>query len=192
MLGAARTALAGDPGTAFALLDARGTPGDLPPEAREAAPFALAASNALVQWFPALETHFAFVCGLLAPGGAYLAAGFLRGNFPELNALLAEEPFGHRDFPGHDRSGVEKAAARAGFAVEAWREERMVERYAGAREFLARIQGMGSARRPAEGKPLTRSGLELLVREYQRRYGITEGTGVRATWAPWYALLRKG
>lgn len=190
MLEAAAQSLAGEAETAFAVLDARGG-APVPDALRAAAPFALAASNALVQWFPELSAHFSFAAGLLAPHGICLVGGFQRDNFPELNSLLSEAPFGFRDFPGHDRREVEASARLAGFGVEAWREGAEAEEYPDARAFLAHIQGLGSARRPDEGRPLTRGSLALLLAEYHRRYGTGEAARVRATWKPWYALLRK-
>jgi SAM-dependent methyltransferase len=141
-----------------------------------------------VQWFPDLAAHFRLAASLLEPGGAYLVSGFLRDNFPELNALLAEEPFGYRDFPGHPLEAVERAAA-ASFSVEALRTEDLARVYPDPEAFLAVIRGLGSARRPQEGKPLTRGHLALLSRRYQEGYAVPGG--VRATWRPWYALLRK-
>jgi malonyl-CoA O-methyltransferase len=189
MLGEARRALGmPGPGGGDALLfDASGrTPA---PEAlRKAAPFGMAASNALVQWFPDLDRHFGSVAGLLQPGGVYLASGFLRDNFPELNSILAREPFGYTDFPGHSLEEVE-SAARGAFAVESLRTESLERTYADAAAFLGLIKGLGSSRRPPEGRPMTRGRLEALLAAYRRGYAV-EG-GVRATWKPWYALLRK-
>lgn len=176
------------PGAEFSLLDARG--GGTAPEASPGlAPFDLAASNALVQWFPDLAAHFRLVASRLRPGGAYLVSGFRADNFPELNAILAGEPFHYRDFPGHSPADVEAAAVAAGLRAEALQagEERAV--YPDARAFLDHIQGLGSARRPAEGRPLTRGRLALLLERYQTGYP-TEG-GVAATWRTWTALLRK-
>lgn len=183
-------AAAAVPGARFAGFDAEGR-GEIPAAVLGEAPFDLVASNALVQWFPDFGAHLRMAAGLLAPGGLYLASGFLRDNFPELNAILAEAPFGYRDFPGHDRPSLDAAAADAGFAVEFFAEARVTETYPDARTFLARIKGLGSARRPAEGRPLTRGRLELLVETYRRNYpsGERDG-GIRVTWRPWYARLR--
>ena len=145
----------------------------------------------MVQWFPALEDHFALVHGLLAPSGLYLVSGFLRGNFPELNTLLAEVPFGHKDFPGHWEPDIAAAARKAGFGVEALETDEDREEYPDARAFLDYIRGLGSARRPEEGHPMTRGRLGLLMDRYQERYGADKGGGVRATWRTWYALLAK-
>jgi hypothetical protein len=141
----------------------------------------------MVQWFPDLETHFRMVGGLLAPDGVYLVSGFLRGNFPELNALLYGEPFNYRDFPGHTRIGVAEAAKAAGLSVEVFEADAMECVYPSPEDFLGAIRGLGSSRRP-EGAAMTRSRLEYLVIQYQERYAC-EG-GVTATWKPWYARLR--
>jgi hypothetical protein len=154
-----------------------------------AAPFGLAASNAVVQWFPDLGRHLAWAASLLAPGGLYLASGFDRGNFPELNALLREPPFGYTDFPGHPASELPVIAAVAGLAVEALETEAREEVFPSPRALLDAIRALGAARRPREDRPMTRSRLERLVATYQERYP-REG-GVAATWRPWYALFRK-
>lgn len=186
MLAEARKALGG----AGRLLpfDAEGNGADVPGPVRADAPYDLAASNALVQWFPDLAAHFRMVAGLLAPGGRYLVSGFLRDNFPELNGILAEPPFGYRDFPGHDYVEIEAAAGPA-FSLEGIWKESMPRTYSDPRAFLAAIQGSGSARRPRQDGPMTRSRLDFLVRTYGERHGV-EG-GVRATWRPWCAVLRK-
>jgi SAM-dependent methyltransferase len=153
------------------------------------APFALAASGALVQWFPRLDRHFAMVASLLAPGGGYLVSGFTRDNFPELNAILAGPPFGYPDYPGHVAAGIAADAATAGLGVAGYREESLETVLPTPRDFLDSIRGLGSARRPEAGKPLTRDRLRLLLSTYQERYACPGG--VKATWKTWYALLRK-
>src|SRR5690606_26464591 len=152
-------------------------------------PYDLAASNALVQWVPDLARHFAMVRSLLAPGGAYLVSGFARDNFPELNAILREPPFCYPGAPGHTQAEVGAAAAKAGFALERWKMEAVEAVLPSAREFLESIKALGSARRPVEGKPLTRERLKKLIDPYQERYRCDGG--VKVTWRPWYAALRK-
>lgn len=163
---------------------------DPAPEAvRDFHPFDLAASNALVQWFPDLRSHFDMVASLLAPNGGYLVSGFARDNFPELNAILREPPFGYAGAPGHTRDGIEAAAAMAGFTVKTWKAESVETVLPSARDFLDSIKALGSARRPEEGNSLTRGRLKMLIDTYQERYGCPGG--VRATWKPWYAALRR-
>lgn len=159
-----------------------------PESVREYAHYDLAASNALVQWFPDLRRHFAMVGSLLAPAGAYLVSGFARDNFPELNAILREPPFCYAGAPGHARDEIEAAASQAGFAMETWKAESVETVLPSARDFLESIKALGSARRPEEGRPLTRERLGKLIETYQERYGCPGG--VRATWKPWYAALR--
>ena len=154
-----------------------------------AAPFALAASGALVQWFPRLDRHFLMVEGLLIPGGGYLVSGFTRDNFPELNAILAAPPFGYPEFPGHVATGIRTAAAAAGLDVDEYREGALEAVLPSPQAFLESIRGLGSARRPETGKPLTRTRLRLLISMYQERYACAGG--VKATWKTWYAFLRK-
>ncbi|MDQ3002862.1 MAG: methyltransferase domain-containing protein [Fibrobacterota bacterium] len=170
------------------LFDASGEAA-VPETLRMAGPFDLAASSALVQWFPDLRRHFSQVASLLAPSGSYLVSGFTRDNFPELNAILREPPFSYASFPGHFRGEIESAAAAAGLDCADFQDESVAFVLPSARDFLESIRGLGSARRPDEEKPLTRSRLRYLLETYQERYPV-EG-GVRATWKPWYAWLRK-
>lgn len=187
---------ADSPRVVWELFDASGE-APVPEPVARAAPYALAASSAMVQWFPRLESHFRMVASLLAPGGAYLVSGFTRDNFPELNAILAGPPFSYPDFPGHEAAGIRASAEAAGFRVEAFREDTLETTVPTPRAFLESIRGLGSARRPESGKPMTRERLALLLDRYQERYSCGDGdgggggSGVRATWKPWYALLRK-
>lgn len=161
----------------------------VPPAVSAPAPFKIAASSALVQWFPRLDRHFAMVASLLERDGAYLVSGFTRDNFPELNAILAAPPFGYPDYPGHVAAGIRAAAASAGFGVDVYREDTLETALPSPQAFLESIRGLGSARRPESGKPLTRGSLRILLATYQERYSCPGG--VKATWKPWYALLRK-
>ncbi len=179
---------AGTPGVDWALFDASGA-GPAPEPIRGLSRFDLAASNAMVQWFPDLRPHLTLVAGLLAPSAAYLVAGFSRDNFPELNAILKEPPFAYADYPGHSEAEIRSAAQACGFTVAAYREEETVVAEPSARAFLESIRELGSVRRPEAGKPLTRSRLRLLLATYQERY--PSGEGVRVTWKPWHAMLRK-
>lgn len=172
----------------FTICDASGRLA-VPPDLAAAGPFALAASNALVQWFPDLDAHLAWTASLLAPGGAYLVSGFDAANLPELNAILRSPPFGYTDFPGHPAAGLESLGARAGLRLEAIKGESQVEILPSPRALLESIRALGAARRPREDRPLTRKGLEHLLQAYQEGYP-REG-GVTATWKPWYALFRK-
>ena len=187
MLAAARLATPGAE-IDWQILDAMdGTPAPLP--AWAARGFALAASNALVQWFPDLKPHFALAASCLAPRGIYLVSGFTPGNFPELNSLLREPPFAYSSFPGNSEADVAEAAAENGLSVESWSEASATEIFPGPEQFLAAIKAMGSARRPETGKALTRAKLAGLIAAYRERYGVPGG--VRATWKSWQACLRK-
>lgn len=185
---------AGAPATPIAdrirwfLFDVSGT-APVPGPVRQAAPFALAASNALIQWFPDPRPHLSQVRTLLAPSGSYLVSGFSRNNFPELNAILRDPPFSYPDYPGHLKGDILAAAADAGFRVEEYREESIETEMPSAQAFLDSIRGLGSARRPESDRPLTRARLRRLLDSYQERYSM--GQGIRATWKPWYARLRK-
>jgi SAM-dependent methyltransferase len=186
MLEAACSNLGDTARAGWAIFDASGH-APIPAPVRDAAPFDLAASNALVQWFPDLRKHFAEVRSLLAPGGAYLVSGFSRDNFPELNSILEAPPFSYPDFPGHPAGAIAEAASAAGFRPEAFRQEAIEIVLPSAAAFLESIRAMGSARRPEEGRPMTRSRLRLLLDTYQERYAVPGG--VKATWKPWCAML---
>lgn len=152
------------------------------------APYDLAASNALVQWFPDLAKHFRMTASLLAAEGLYLVSGFTQGNFPELNSLLQEPPFNYREFPGHSEDDVRLAASQADLKMESWHSEPLETIYPSPEAFLATLSGLGSSRRPGTA-PLTQSRLVYLVEQYRARYSCLGG--IKATWVPWYALLRK-
>jgi malonyl-CoA O-methyltransferase len=184
----AERALGPRPGLRFAVCDASG--GAPAPEAIAVlAPFRLAASNALVQWFPDLARHLRWTADLLSPGGLYLASGFDRDNFPELNSILREPPFGYADYPGHPAADLAATAAAAGLELAALETERLETAFPSPRVFLEAIRALGAARRPSESRPMTRARLDLLLRRYQERY--SRDGGVAATWMPWYALFRK-
>jgi SAM-dependent methyltransferase len=190
MLERARTNLEGTMNVGFALQDASGNV-PVSQAVASALPFGLAASNALVQWFPAAEglsEHLRMVAGTLRPRGVYVVSGFSRDNFPELNALLRERPFGYADFPGHGPKEIEQAAQEAGFSVESFRNESLEVEYDSVEGFLAVIRGLGSSRRPG-ASVLTRTRLELLVDRYRERYSTKDG-GAKATWMPWFSRLR--
>ena len=152
-------------------------------------PYDLLASNALVQWFSNLENHFRFAAQLVNPNGAYLVSGFMRSNFPELNSILAEPPFSYQTFPGQDSESIRKAASAASWKVEMIQEWEEVELLPSAMEVLHRIQALGSTRDPKEGGRLNRKNLHDLITEYEQRFSQPEG--VRLTWKPWAALLKR-
>lgn len=175
-----------NPKLKFQVLDASGNDDVIPSNPLKTT-FDLAASNALVQWFPDLTRHFKWVSKRLESHGGYLVSGFSRDNFPELNILLSEPPFNYSAFPGHRKEEVSSAAQAAGFHLESWTEESLEAIFPSPEAFLAAISGLGSSRRPSEAS-LTRTRLIYLVDAYRERYSC-EG-GVKATWKPWYAFLR--
>ncbi len=176
----------------FSVFDASGNavPGALTvdSEIQNHSPYTIAASNALVQWFPNLDVHFQLVSSLLIPGGVYLVSGFSRDNFPELNALLAEPPFNYQKFPGHHRAEIEKSAEASGFKLDFFAETAQESIFPTPEAFLAAISGLGSSRRPSQ-TPLTKSRLVHLVDRYRARYACLGG--IKATWKPWYARLSR-
>lgn len=186
----------------FSVLDARGDVATYAALTALAAaypdvfPVDLVAAGALVQWFPDLGAHLRCAASFAAPGAAYLVSGFDRGNFPELNTLLAEPPFSYQDFPGHAPSTLENAATAAGWSVAGlltWEER---ETLPGARAVLTRLRELGAVRDPRAGGRMTRAGLTHLLAEYERRFAVGPGApgqpvSVSMTWKPWAALLVK-
>lgn len=168
-------------GCRFAIVDARAFD--------PAGSYDLAASNALVQWFPDLRPHFGAVAAALSPGGICLVSGFCRGHFPELNAILAEPPFTYPEAVGHALDEVTAALESAGLSVQVCRSEEWGLVYRDPAAFLAAIQGTGASRRP-DGARMSRANLRHLFEQYAARFA-REG-GVYATWKPWFALARKG
>ncbi len=187
----------------FRMLDARGDSAaayralhELAAAHPEAFPVDLVAAGALVQWFPDLGAHLRFAASAAAPGAAYLVSGFAPDNFPELNTLLAAEPFGYRDFPGHAPGAVEASAKAAGWAVAgmlSWEQQDVLP---GARAVLQRVRDLGAVRDPRTGGRMTRARLGFLVAEYERRFAAGPAESgqpvpVSLTWKPWAALLVK-
>lgn len=150
--------------------------------------FDLLASSAVVQWFPDLEAHLSACRGLLGMGGTYALSGFCRTNFPELDALLSSPPWDYPDPPGHYLSEACETAKRCGFEVLLAEEDLVEYVYPSAMEFLRAIGQSGASRAPREGRFLTRELLRALVEAYEERFAV-EG-GVKATWHPWFLILR--
>lgn len=150
--------------------------------------FDLVASSAVVQWFPDLAAHLRACRGLVRPGGMYALSGFCRTNFPELDSLLSGPPWDFADPPGHFLLQARRAAEDAGFEVHLAEEDVVEYVYPSALEFLRAIGQSGASRAPREGRPLTREHLRLLLAVYEERFAVSGG--VRATWKPWFLLLR--
>jgi len=171
----------------FALLDAENPKANaLPPPVP---PFTLAVSNALTQWFPNLGNHLRYASSVTDSSGMYLLSGFARSNFPELNSLLAEPPFSYQKFPGHEPEAFIAALPGTGWELEKIRSWEEKEILPSARDVLHRIRDLGSSRDPREGGKMNRNNLEKLLRDYETRFRVQEG--VRLTWRPWAAMLRK-
>lgn len=146
----------------------------------------LIASNALIQWFPELDTHFAKIRTALNPGGYYACSAFCSSNFPELNGILAAPPFEYRDFPGHTLEAATAAALEAGLTVIHSSQDVHPVLYSSVRDFLDMLKHTGAVRPPE--KPFSRSRTLTLVRELEK---LQTPEGFTATWKPWFLVLRK-
>lgn len=146
----------------------------------------LIASNALIQWFPELDTHFEKIRTALHPDGFYACSAFCSSNFPELNAILAAPPFEYRDFPGHTLEAALAAAKRAGLVVVQASEHVHPVLYTSVRDFLDMLKHTGAVRTPE--KPFSRSRTLTLVRELEK---LETREGFVATWKPWFLVLKK-
>jgi malonyl-CoA O-methyltransferase len=147
----------------------------------------LLASNALIQWFPDLDTHFRSLRGLSKPGTDYLVSGFCRDHFPELETILGSAEFGYPPGPGHSPDEAIEAAERSGWKALLVHEASKAETYASASDFLRHLKASGANRPPPTNRPLTRSRLQLLVERLSREAGTP--TGIAITWKPWFLRL---
>ena len=146
----------------------------------------LIASNALVQWFPDLDFHFAKVAKALPAGGCYALSAFCSSNFPELNEILASPPFEYREFPGHTLENASLAAQRCGFDIVHRSQQILPVLYPSARDFLVMLKSTGAVRTPE--KPFSRERTLTLLRRLQAQQ---TQEGFVSTWKPWYLVLRK-
>jgi SAM-dependent methyltransferase len=147
----------------------------------------LVASNALVQWFPDLATHFKAIRTLSKAGTEYLVSGFCRDHFPELETILGSTEFGYPPGPGHSPDEAIEAAQRSGWKALVLHEESRPETYGSATDFLRHLKASGANRPPPANRPLTRSRLQLLMDRLTREAGTPQG--VRITWKPWFLRL---
>ncbi|MCB9495407.1 MAG: methyltransferase domain-containing protein [Fibrobacteria bacterium] len=151
--------------------------------------FDLVASSSVVQWFPDLGGHFQACFRLLAPGGVLAVSAFCKTNFPELDSLLSAPPWDFPEPPGHFLVDACRLARESGFEILVSEEDSVESIYASAREFLRAIGQAGASRAPREGRSMTRNLLVQLLETYDRSFAV--GQGVRATWRPWFLVLRK-
>ena len=150
--------------------------------------FDLVASNALVQWLPALENHFQSCRKLLSPGGILAIAGLCDDNFPELERILSSPPFAYPPGPGHAVRTAQEAATRSGFLCESMVGEDWEVPYPSATAFLAHLRDSGANRPPPPGKTLGRAGLRELLGRLDREAAFEDG--IRITWKPWFLVAR--
>jgi malonyl-CoA O-methyltransferase len=150
--------------------------------------FDLVASNALVQWLPDLQEHFVR-CRELAPlGGRLAVAGLGDDNFPELERILAQPPFGYPPGPGHPSAAAAEAATRGEWKVEFLAGEEWPVSYPTASAFLGHLRDSGANRPPPPGKSLGRAGLRDLQERLERE--ASGPGGIRITWKPWFLVAR--
>jgi malonyl-CoA O-methyltransferase len=134
------------------------------------------------------RAHLAACRRLLREGGVYALSGFCRTNFPELDSILSSPPWDWPDPPGHFLSDARGTAERCGFEVQLAEEDLVEYVYPSAMEFLRAIGQSGASRAPRAGRPLTRELLRALVGAYDKRFSVAGG--VKATWHPWFMVLR--
>lgn len=180
MVAQARAGWTGPRSPSWEVLDAR------EPKPGPGREFALVASNALVQWFPDLESHFRACRLCTAAPGALAATGFAADHFPELDSILRED-FGYPPGPGHELSEVGRAARAAGWDVATLVQEDWPRLYPTVEAFFKHLQDSG-ANRPPPPHPMGRSGWRRLQRLLEERAGTPEG--IRITWKPWFLTAR--
>lgn len=162
------------------ILDARAPArADIQPE--------LVASNAVIQWFSDLDSHFRSIRSLSSFGSDYLVSGFGRDHFPELERVLVSSEFGYPPGPGHSPTEAIEAAERSGWCVRVLHEETRSESYPSAIDFLRHLKASGANRPPPQGRPLTRSRLQHLVDRLTAEAATPQG--VTITWKPWFLWL---
>jgi len=147
----------------------------------------LIASNAVVQWFPDLESHLRAVRKLSAVGTLYLLTDFGRDHFPELERILSSDEFGYPAGPGHDPTAALAMAKNAGWRARSLHEENKRELYANAADFLRHLKASGANRPPPQDRPLTRSRLQRLLERLANEAAAPGGISI--TWKPWFLVL---
>lgn len=162
------------------VLDARDPATEIQPD--------LVASNAVVQWFPDLESHFKAIRNLSPRGTCYAFSDFATDHFPELDRILRSDEFGYPPGPGHAWREAAESARRAGWKIERFHEEQLEERHPTAMDFLRHLKASGANRQPPGDKPLTRAKLSRLQRRLEAE-SPWDG-GIRVTWKPWFMVLR--
>lgn len=150
------------------------------------APFDLIASNAMVQWFPALGSHLKACRELLAPQGTVAIGGFCHDHFPELDAILRSEEFGYPPGPGHNPTELPAHLAKAGFTRWDIQTSVWEQAYDSARAFLEHLRESGANRPPPSGHALSKERLRLLLSRIEERCGTDPG--IRITWKPWFLV----
>lgn len=149
-------------------------------------PFDLIASNAMVQWFPALGSHLKACRALLAPKGNVAIGGFCHDHFPELEAILRSEEFGYPPGPGHDPEGLPAQLAEAGFTRWDIQTGVWEQTYGSAQAFLEHLRESGANRPPPAGRALGKERLRLLLSRIEERCRTDHG--IRITWKPWFVV----
>lgn len=150
------------------------------------APFDLIASNAMVQWFPDLQSHLAACRALLATDGVLAIGAFGHDHFPELDAILRSTEFGYPAGPGHDPSLLPDLLAASGFRQWEIKPFSWPRPYPSASAFLAHLRESGANRPPPEGQSLGKQRLRQLLARIDERCATPEGVVI--TWKPWFLI----
>lgn len=145
----------------------------------------LVTSGPLDEPSPGVSEHLREVAALLGRGGRCLVTGFGSQNLRELAGCLERMGLPWRSGP--TLQSLERSAARVG--LQLCRADRLEQRlrYHSVEAFFHAAQQTLDLRSRLAG--LGPSGTAALKAAYQRRYASDSGVG--ATWAPWFAVLRK-
>ncbi|WP_242347082.1 methyltransferase domain-containing protein [Anaeromyxobacter terrae] len=154
--------------------------------------FDLVVTTSTLQWLPRVATALEEARRVLAPGGVLCVALFGERTLFELRDSFREAS-GGGPAPTHRflaREELAAALATAGLALEATRDEELVERHADARAVLRALKAVGasSAVPGRAGLGGRRATLET-IRRYEARHGGPDG--VPATYHVLYAVARR-
>jgi malonyl-ACP O-methyltransferase BioC len=155
--------------------------------------FRMIVSSSTLHWIHPLQAVVARAATLLHPGGYFFAGLMLDGTLRELHALrreVAPEKIPRRRLP--DEAFVRRTIGKAGLQLLRAKALTLKEHYVGAHDFLRIIhqQGLTGGNVSHGDRLLTRSELQRLIAEYERRYADVQG-GVYATYRVLFVAARK-